>query len=106
MEPSLVTPILHRRASQGIAGGVGDRPGTGEFLSGGIGAGVRRFLNNGLQPLLRLGERAKAISTEAQKPEGIAVSFSCDDQLFFASSVNGLVSTGTAEYFDAATSGR
>jgi hypothetical protein len=77
-----------------MAGVVGDRTGTIELLRGGMGAGVRRSLNNGLQPLLRLGEHNKA---RKRRSDGDQKDWSCHFHgmfdYFFSSSVNGLVST-------------
>jgi hypothetical protein len=63
-------------------------------LRAGVGAGVRRSLNNGLQPLLRLGEHAKARKhRNGSDQKELPCHFHGMFNYFFASSVNGLAST-------------
>jgi hypothetical protein len=63
-------------------------------LSRGIGAGFRRSLNDGLQPLLHLGGHAKARKhRNGGDQKNLPGRFHGMFDYFFASSVNGLVST-------------
>src|SRR5208283_1377078 len=90
VQPSLVTPILRCGGGYGAAGGVGDRPGKVELFR----AGVRRPLNDSLQPFVCLGVCAKAQEHRSgTNQKELPCRFHEMMDYFSASSVNGLVST-------------